>query len=235
MNSQTAPFYETYNEIIRECEVYLSITRDSALQIEAQARLTNLLEEVSKKKHDAIKKGDEDLANLLLGFECVCDCLINELKMWVLLKESKADSAWDALVASQMSASDAVRAHKGFSHVIQQLERLELIEELVFPPQVFMSSGTIVKFQQCSICGKEYGTCSHLVGKPYMGRFCGIICKDFTFDHVAIVKHPSDKRCRIINFEVDGMSRNRMTWKLEPIEHDKKADSKAGAVPCGGE
>lgn len=216
MNNPDKPFWESYNEIIQDCETYLSIARDSGLQQDASSRLSQMLQDVTKQKQEAIETGNEDLANLMLGFECVSNCLISELNMWALLKESKPDEAWNALVAAEMSAVDAVRAHKGFSHLIHQSERLEMIEELVFPPQVFFSAGVTVRYQQCSICGQEYGTCTHLAGKPYMGRFCSIIAKDLTFDHVAIVKEPADKRCRAITFEVDGMQRNRMTWKLEP-------------------
>lgn len=151
-----------------------------------------------------------------MGCECVTLALIAELKMWLLLKEENPDDAWDELINAQMAYVDAVRAHSGFNHLTQHSERLEAIEKLIFPPQVFVSSGIIVKNQECSICGKEYGDCDHLVGRPYMGKFCYIIARDMSLDHVAIVDHPADKRCRVKHFEVEGGTRNRMTWKIEP-------------------
>jgi len=77
--------------------------------------------------------------------------------MWILLKEEKPDEAWDKLVSAQMAAADAVRAHMGFAHLETQAQRLEEIERLVFPRQVFVSAGIIVQHQECSICGNEYG------------------------------------------------------------------------------
>lgn len=216
MNNSLPPFVSSFNEQVKEAEVFLSIARDSELQQQAVEKLIAVGASIVAEKERAIKDGIEDYANLLLGCECVTSALIAELKMWLLLKEGKPDAAWDELVTAQMASVDAVRAHPGFSHLSEHNRKLEAIEALVFPPQVFISSGMIVGKQECSICGEEYGDCNHLVGKPYMGKFCYIIAKDLSIDHVAIVEHPADKRCRVQHFDVDGGSRNRMTWKIEP-------------------
>jgi len=210
------PFIVKFNEKIKEAEVFLSITRDSSLQRETIDSLKQLQIAVDAEKNIAIEKGNEDYANLLLGCECVTATLIAELKMWLFLKEENPDAAWNELIKAQMAACDAVRAHQGFAHLSNQVKRLDAIEKIIFPPQVFVSSGMIVKNQECSICGSEYGECDHLAGKPYMGRFCYIIARDLSVDHVAIVEQPADKRCRIEHFEDEGGMRNRMTWKIEP-------------------
>jgi hypothetical protein len=173
------------------------------------------LVELRDEKRAAVAAQNEDLANLLLGYQCVATCLHAEITMWLLLKSEKPDEAWDSLVSAQMAAADAARAHPGFHHVTHQAERLEAIEKLVFPPQVFVSAGAIVRRQECSICGGEYGECGHLIGKPYWGEFCYILAKDIEFDHAAIVANPADKRCRILRFSVEGGERNRMSWKIE--------------------
>jgi hypothetical protein len=102
----------------------------------------------------------------------------------------------------------------------QHAQRLEDIETLIFPPQVFVSTGCIVKHQTCSICGSEYGECEHLAGRPYFGEFCAIVAGDLEVNHVAIVKNAADKGCRITHFSVAGGERNRMTWKVEPTRHE---------------
>lgn len=218
MNSALPPFVSSFNAIVKESEVFLSIARDSTLQQEAVEKLLAFGVSVASEKAAAIDQGNEDYANLLLGCECVSSALVAELRMWLLLKEGKPDAAWDELITAQMASVDAVRAHPGFAHLSEHNKKLEAIEELVFPPQVFISSGMIVGKQECSICGAEYGDCNHLVGKPYMGRFCYIIAKDLSLDHVSIVEHPADKRCRVQHFDVEGGTRNRMTWKIEPKE-----------------
>jgi hypothetical protein len=216
MNNNLSPFVSSFNIKVKEAEVFLSIARDSTLQQEAIENLMVFSESIASEMATAIENENEDYANLLLGCTCVTSALVAELRMWLLLKEGKPDTAWDELVTAQMASIDAVRAHPGFAHLAEHNRKLEAIEHLVFPPQVFISSGMIVGEQECSICGSEYGDCDHLVGKPYMGRFCYIIAKDLSLDHVAIVEHPADKRCRVQHFDVEGGSRNRMTWKVEP-------------------
>ena len=216
MNDNLPPFVSEFKTKVQEAEIFLSIARDSALQQEAIENLMAFSESIVTEMAIAIENKDENYANLLLGCACVTSALVAELRMWLLLKEDKPDAAWDELVTAQMASVEAVRAHPGFAHLAEHNRKLEAIERLVFPPQVFISSGMVVGRQECSICGTEYGDCDHLVGKPYMGRFCYIIAKDLSLDHVAIVEHPADKRCRVQHFDVEGGSRNRMTWKVEP-------------------
>ncbi len=216
MNNNFSSFVSTFNTKVKEAEVFLSIARDSTLQQETIENLMAFNESIASEMATAIENENEDCANLLLGCTCVALALVAELRMWLLLKEGKPDAAWDELVTAQMASVDAVRAHAGFAHLAEHNRKLEAIENLVFPPQVFISSGMIVGKQECSICGAEYGDCDHLVGKPYMGRFCYIIAKDLSMNHVAIVEHPADKRCRVHHFDVEDGSRNRMTWKVEP-------------------
>lgn len=224
--SELNAFITSFNERVKEAEVFLSIARASELQEAACKMLKELLEEIAAEKTEAIENKSEDYANLLLGCECVTHALISELQMWLLLKEEKPDAAWDQLVDAQMSSISAARAHNGFQHLEQHYRKLLAIEDLVFPPQVFISSGLIVRRQECSICGEEYGECQHLIGKPYMGKFCHIIARDLEFDHVAIVKHPADKRCRVQHFDTEGGSRNRMTWR---VESEKEAHNQEDA------
>jgi hypothetical protein len=220
MNDQLSPFVQAFNQSVREAEVFLCITRDSELQRAALAALQSKVEEVSIEKSAAIEAQDEDYANLLLGCQCVALALSAEIKMWLLLKGGNPDAAWDELITAQMASIDAVRAHEGFHHLEQNNLKLEAIESLIFPPQVFISSGLVVSTQECSICGNEYEDCDHLVGKPYMGKFCHINARGLKADHVALVKDPADKRCRVTQFGVEGGNRNRMTWKVHPRSDD---------------
>ena len=145
--------------------------------------------------------------------------------MWLQLKEGKPDDAWKSLVIAQMATRDAIRAHRGFTHLEARAVRLVNIERVVFPEQVFLSAGLIVQRQECSICGADYEDCPHLVGTPYLGEICRCLLQDIQADHVAIVKEPANKQCRITDFEAEGGRRNRMTWRIEPGPIDNRADS----------
>jgi hypothetical protein len=208
------------NEQIVECETYLFITRDSNLQREACEHLELLYAQARALKIQAIAEADEPQANILLGFECVITAVRDEICMWLYLKNGEPEKAWDRLVGAQSAIAAAARSDRGFAHLSRKAAHLEAIEQTIFPPQVFVSSGFIVERQTCSICGEEYGECDHLAGLPYMGEFCGIVASGLTVDHSAVVKNPADKRCRITSFRVKNGVRNRMTWKVEPASQD---------------
>jgi hypothetical protein len=222
---------KVFNNQLQASHSLACMARDYGLQVSACSNLSALLETVAEGKTVAVTEGNENLANLFLGFECVAQSLRAELTMWILLKDEKPDEAWNSLIVAQKAAAAAAKAHPGFLHLEHQHARLESIEKLLFPPQVFLSAGWIVGRQECSICAAEYGTCDHLVGKPYMGQLCSIVAKELEGDHVAIVKVPSDKRCRVVTFQVESGTRNRMTWKIEPSKdrnlgvHDVSGDS----------
>lgn len=205
-----------FNQQIREIEVLDFITRDDTLQKAACTKLEQLWEEIRTLKNDYASKGENDAANLFLGFQCVISQLHNKLNMWLCLKASDHEKAWDHLIQAQYKCRDAIRAHKGFHHLSITLSNLIAIEKIIFPPQVFLSSGLLVGKQVCSICKSDYEECDHISGKIYGGMFCGIIAQDITADHVAIVEHPADKRCRVTSFTNSDGVRNRMTWALEP-------------------
>ena len=218
MSSSADECIKSLNTIVEDCEIYDFATRDSDLQKEACETLHGMLARCANLKAQAITQQDEEFANTLLGFECVAYSLLGSLSMWIKLKEQRPDEAWDHLISAQSAAIYAAKADRHFSHLEKRVKDLENIEELIFPPQVFVSAGLIVRRQECSICQCEYGECNHLAGRPYWGEFCSIVAKDFEGNHVALVKAPADKRCRIMQFTVETGERNRMTWKIDPSD-----------------
>jgi hypothetical protein len=186
------------------------------------------LRQIASEKAAAVGSSDEDYANLLLGCECVARSLFAELQMWLLLKQEDPDAAWDQLIEAQGQALWAVRAHEGFKHLEHHHEKLQVIERVVFPPQVFLSAGLIVERQECSICQADYEDCEHIVGRPYMGEFCWRIARNVQADHVSFVEQPADKRCRVLAFEDEGGRRNRMTWRAESTEGNADAHVRIG-------
>lgn len=219
MSNRRIPRLDELNDAIEELEVYNFITRDSDLQRQSCDRLNALLERVTTHKQDAIERHDENMANILLGFECAVGYLHASISMWLLLKQDNPDKAWGRMVDAQRLVADAARAHPGFAHFAKYGEMLQALERLIFPPQKFMSLGMIVRKRLCSICDKEYGECDHVSGRPYMGRLCHTIVSEIEeMNHVALVDNPANKNARIVEFSVPGGRRNRMTWKVMPGE-----------------
>lgn len=219
--SPTTPdpkFIEDMNALIHEAQHRSFASYDGGLQREMLEKLSETDDQLANRKQQAIADGDEDMANLVLGYQCVVSCLVSELAMWIELKAGDPDKAWDALIGAQDAAVAASRAHKGFSHLPHHLARLEELERVLFPPQIFVSSGFVVGRQICSICDENYDECGHVATRPYWGKFCSIRQEDLTLDHVAIVKDPASKLCRMTQIGTGSERRNRMSGLPEPTE-----------------
>ena len=218
MSKSDTDLIHLFNETIQSCEPYLFITRDSDLQKETIISLSNLRKKVLAIKDKAIKNKNECFANILFGYECVIQSMTSELQMWLNLKINEPDKAWDDLILAQKSNIAAIRSDDGFGHLVQRSKKLEMIENIIFPPQLFLSIGLIVENQKCSICHKEYEDCEHIKGKPYMGEICRFVIEKAEINHIAIVKNPSDKQhCRLTKYD----ARNIMTLKIEDHKNSK--------------
>jgi hypothetical protein len=217
-----------FNELVRSAQVLLSIARDSDLQQAMLASLSELSTSVAGWKAAAVAEGNEVNANLFLGMECLLKALHAELEMWLMLKRQEPELAWDHLITAQTATCHALRAAPGFSSLESHATRLDAIEKVVFPPQVFVSAGLIVSKAICTICGTDYEECPHLVGLPYWGEFCFRKLTDVAADHVAIVADPANKRCRMTHFSDEEGRRNRMTWRVEAVKNSD--DSPASAI-----
>ncbi|QEY73083.1 hypothetical protein [Pseudomonas denitrificans (nom. rej.)] len=209
---------EYFNGGIENAETLRRMAMSSNLQLEQCHALDLLQINAARFKHEAIRRAEEDCANLFLAYECAIGAVRSELLMFLLLKRDMPNKAWEQLVAAQMGCIDASRAHSGFDHCQQRLEDLIQYEELLFPPQVFMSAGFISDSLECSICGNPYAKCPHLHGRPYMGRFCQIIHRNPRGDHVALVDSPADKRCRVTSIQVREGHRDKLSGEITPYE-----------------
>ena len=223
MTDEQQKFIEGFNVVVSDCAILCFCTRDTELQNTARLRLEELRSLVEVEKTKAIEDEDECFANDLLGCSSLASAMIAELKMWVLLKEQDPDAAWTQLVNAQHNLSDAMKASAGFSHLENNLERLNSIEKTVFPPQIFFSAGLVVKEEICCICGKEYEDCTHIKGQPYMGPTSAekrLI--PLEVDHVAVVEEPASKHCRAYTQGAEGGFRNHMTWLVGPNQDGTK-------------
>lgn len=168
------------------------------------------------------KNGYEDTSNRLRALLCQLDALVAELQMYLHLKDDNMSAAWDSLISAQDGMLWAMRAHPVFCEGLKgHASRLDAIERILFPRQVFFSTGMIVKASECSICGKEYRDCEHIKGRIYNGEFCTRGIKDCELQEVSVVEDPADKRCRAHSFGEGTVMRDILTWrKIEGSEQD---------------
>ncbi|MYD85828.1 MAG: hypothetical protein F4023_08605 [Acidobacteria bacterium] len=214
MSSETIAWIEDFNTKIEGVAKLLNITAGSEIQIDAIGLLDDVLLSLKERKRSAIQSESEDVANAVLGCECVARALRCELQMWLSLKKEDPHAAWDFLIAAQLASMDAARAHSGLEHWAQHHERLSLIQNLVYPKQVFMSPGGEVVDARCSICDAEYGGCDHIRGRPYMGEFCHRKIYRMKLTEVSVVEEPANRLCRVIEMDLDGKRRDTLTWRV---------------------
>lgn len=217
MNKEIELFLKEFNEVIRECEKFCFMSRDKEFQQDAIKKLATLKHRATSLKKRMITLKDANSANCMLSLENLIDAIINELEMWIVSKENNPDKAWDLLINAQYAIRTSAQAHdialelnaEGYAN------KLHLIEKLLFPLQMFFSPGFVIEGAECSICGKEYGECEHIVGKAYMGKMCNRnITKIKEIEEISIVEEPANKQARILRFtDDDGITRDFMTWR----------------------
>ena len=223
MNKEVESFLKEFIEVIRECERFCFMSRGKEFQQEAVKKLTTFKQKVTSLKEQMIKVKDEDSANTMLSLENLIDAMINELEMWIALKEDDPNKAWDFLISAQSAVRASAQSHSIAINLNAEgyANKLHLLEKLLFPPQMFFSPGFVIEKAECSICGKEYGECEHVVGKAFMGKMCyRKIRKIKEIKEVSIVEEPANKGARMLQFtNDDGVTRDFMTWRR--IEKDE--------------
>jgi hypothetical protein len=224
MNEKVQRFQTEFQEIVRDCQRFCFMSRAKEFQVDACNRLASFKEQAYAVKTEAIVESDEDSANAMLSFEERVNALLNELKMWIALKEDDPNTAWNFLVAAQGAAKTAMQAHHTASHIQGYIQRLHLLEQILFPQQLFCSVGVIIKYAECSICGQEYGECDHMRGKAYMGKLCCRIIKEAELLEASLVDQPANKRCRVYRMTLDGALRDVMTWRVVAEDADETPD-----------
>ena len=225
MKNEIKNFLEMFNKvIIEEIGRFLYLVRDKNYQKEAIDRLIKLRQQAVNLKEKMINESDEENANILLSIENIAEAIVNELKMWIALKEDKVNEAWDYLVDAQSAIRTALQAHE----IALKLDgeryanKLHLIEKLIFPSQAFFSPGFVIEEAKCSVYGKNYEECEHIVGKAYMGKMCYRIITKCKLKEVSIVESPGNKKARALTFIDGNIIRDYMTWRIIKDEENGK-------------
>lgn len=224
MNNETIEFLGKFDGAIKNCARFCYATRTKEYQVEAINDLIALSQELAAQKAESVAASDGDSANFLLSLEFRVFAIRHELRMWVALKEDKPAIAWDELIEAQISIMNAIRAHKGATDLTLYLEKLELLEKLLFPPIIFVSIAMIIRASKCSICGSEYGECNHIKGMPYMGQFCVREITEFETLERSIVPFPANKHARMAAVSDGNTTRDLLTWRIvsdDPMEYTK--------------
>lgn len=207
-------FRDHFNDVVEEVQRFAALVRAREFHESSVEALGRLLQECTDGKQEAVTQGNEEDANAYLAFEYLAHALEEEFRFYLALRDDDPDRAWDHLVNAQSSAASAMKSHAVASHLEGYIRRLHEFERLLFPLPIFFSAGLIVREAKCSICGTEYGECNHVKGRPYMGRLCARIVTKSDLQEVSIVSDPANKRCRMLHYTENGVTRNAFSLRI---------------------
>lgn len=230
MKNSIESFRDHFNEVVEAVQRFAVFVRAREFQEQSIAKIEELRAECTVAKERAIADQSEDAANAYLAFEFMAKALAEEFRFYLALKADDPDSAWDHLVNAESSSAAAMKSYAIASHLDGYIQRLHALERLLFPQPVFFSSGFIVRESECSICGAEYGECSHVKGRPYMGKLCARIVKQADLQEISVVSDPADKHCRALQYTDNGVTRNMFTQREVQDGH---AEQSPPAYPEG--
>lgn len=214
MNNILLEYRTKADDLFEEIGRFACFVRDNEFQKGCIERLNSFKVLLSKERINSVKNHDNDLANGFASFELVTESFICEFKMWIALKENKYNDAWDFLIDSQDLAIRAMQAHEVNAHLSVYLRRLEVLEKLLFPPQLFVSDRSIVSKCKCSICDNDIQECEHIKGKFYMGEQCIEIIENIeSINGFDFVKEPANKKCRMLVIVEGDVEKDLMTLK----------------------
>jgi len=227
MTESLSLLMEQFETVAREAQTLAFLPRATELQLVTRETVSEFLRTLDSQKQAMVANGDELAANTILAMELSLKAVLHELHMWIILKSDTPDEAWDRLVDAQSACHDALRVRQQLqlesSGLENQLQKLLLLEQLVFPPQMFQSIGGTVARQECSICHEAYDECSHIKRRAYQGALCHVIIHLADLREISIVSDPANKHCRITHFSEGSRMRNKMTWRLEEPNSIKAA------------
>ena len=151
-------------------------------------------------------------ANMLLSMQCTASALASEVSMWIALRSDDPDRAWVCLIDMQEYLQIAERAHSA-TVVSEFIVRAVQHENTLFPPIMFVSPEFRYRPGKCTICAEQFDRCPHEEDAIYLGRLCREVERQkVSVEHVALVKKPRDKRCRLASIEdAQGCSRHWFT------------------------
>jgi len=222
-------------EFLKKCDSeldsygkHLFFSIDSGLQRNSDVALDEMVERVSSVLDISQEQNFETLSNLLTGFICHVRSMQFELRAYLHMKDGDMSAAWNAIVDARGASYAAIRADSMYSDVCKtRIAHFDEMEKLLFPPQLFLSAGGVVKSSECSICNADYRNCNHIAGRIYNGQFCSRIVTKFIPNEVSIVKDPADRKCRATSFSEGNEKYDTLTLR-KTIDEKNKKDENSG-------
>lgn len=217
MDDSVGDTLDRTEEIFAKTKHFAYITRGQEFQKQAIDELEDLVEGIRDVKEEMKKEeyGEEN-ANIALCLEKIVHSLIEELRLYIDLKDDSPNEAWEHIVAAEKSVEDSIAVHEisGDFNAEERRQKLDLMKDNLFPMQMFNSVGGVVEKATCSVCGEDYEDCEHVKKLPYNGEQCVRKIEEFDIHEVSMVSDPALPMARWHVIEDNqGNMRDIMTWR----------------------
>jgi hypothetical protein len=196
-------------------------------------------------KYQAIRRGSEHHANLLLYMQCVTQAVCSVFIAFKWIRENENMKAWCGVIDAYEYLDIALRALRAVDgnlsaetlSGIEAIRRLIIkFEEGVFPShKVYNSPGFVETVGDCSICDQGFLECEHVEGDVYSGLYCvRKNRKPLDFEHFAVVENPRDRRC-IFTTKHNAAGESVDIFSREPTKEPKEENVYEGVLFYMGE
>lgn len=229
---------------------------ENDLSQDTEALDPSILSAIESLRNDAIDKKDEKKANYMWCLRQVYRVKKDYISAYKDLADHKQEDAWQKFDIADMELSFLEEQTEVDISGFPEKYGLDFIKLMIpryqklFPYQYFFSRESIIKAEECSICGKRISLrhgCGHKVGHLYMGEQCCRKVTDLEFVGISIVTDPFDKysvlevQGKEYNYEMldllmDNLHSPYDPWYLEEIPIIKEEYRNIGRnapCPCG--
>lgn len=177
---------------INEIETYLSIKN---IQLDS-----DIGKEIENLRLEAIENQNELRANDFWCLRQIYKIQNGFVSAVKALKEKRYEDAWNTFDSTDIALGSLgenfdIAQENDMYHLVFIGRMIKEYQKL-FPYHLFFSRESIIKAEECSICGQPISLrkpCGNKVGKLYMGELCLRKITDIEFKAVSIVTDPFDK------------------------------------------
>jgi hypothetical protein len=149
------------------------------------------------------EKNDDILLKIWLCLEII-ESINNYHDAFEFLKEKKYNKGWSKFARAEINIRNIIYNipnHKDYL-IVSFLNQYVRKYQSIFPYKIFMSTVSITKKSECSICGNDmnpFSDCKHMRGRVYSGELCYETITDMDFLRIDMVTNPSMKDCVVFN------------------------------------
>ena len=230
VEANNCSIFDEIGRAVRDAAPVLFLTGDVGLQLSAVTELLYAVELAHGQKVSARNEGDCAQADFWLGEQSLLHAMAHLIEVWIDIKCGLPRRAWIHKVDSEsyLRVSRCAMVSCGIAAAEDRMRRIGVfstmlasMDNTVFPPLTFASTGFTYTSASCSVCHEDLSECPHIEGRVYCGKYCTKInLKDGAFDHFARVDEPYDRRSIFLSY-VDGLvSRDELTGKVLKVDND---------------